>query len=209
MAGSPLQDDGAPSDGAPSEIEVTRILRALDDDAHAPDALLPLVYENLRAIAQRRMANERPGHTLAATALVHEAYVRLIGTASTTYRDRGHFFAAAAEAMRRILIDHARRKGSVKRGGDRQAVPLSIIDLADDPDLDLVMALDDAVTTLEREDPRAATVVKLRFFAGLEVAETADAMGVSERTVMREWAFARARLYQLMGGEDDAEEPTP
>ena len=189
-------------DSSPSEAEVTRILRELEDSEHAPDALLPLVYDQLRAIAQRRMNQERPGHTLAATALVHEAYVRLIGTASTTYRDRGHFFAAAAEAMRRILIDHARRNRSQKRGGDRQALPLSVIDLADEPDLDLVLALDEAVSTLEQEDPRAATVVKLRFFAGLEVAETAEAMGVSERTVMREWAFARARLFQLMQDSD-------
>lgn len=188
--------------------EVTQILRDLGDRPEAAEALLPLVYEHLRAIAQKRMAGERAGHTLEATALVHEAYMRLIGNEDIAWQSRGHFYGAAAESMRRILIDHARKKGSRKRGGGKKALALSVVDLATEHDPGDILALDDAITTLASEDARAAEVVRLRFYAGLSVEETADALGVSERTVMREWAYARARLYQLLtDDDDDASEP--
>jgi RNA polymerase sigma factor (TIGR02999 family) len=185
--------------------EVTEILRDLGDRPDAAEALLPLVYAQLRAIAQKRMAGERAGHTLEATALVHEAYMRLLGNQEINWQSRGHFYGAAAEAMRRILIDHARKKGSQKRGGGRQPVAMNVVDLASEQDPADILALDEAITTLTGEDPRAAEVVRLRFYAGLSVEETAAAMGVSERTVMREWAYARARLFQLLSDDADAE----
>jgi len=185
--------------------EVTRILRDLGDRPEAAEALLPLVYEQLRAIAQKRMAGERAGHTLEATALVHEAYMRLIGNEEIAWQSRGHFFGAAAESMRRILIDHARKKGSQKRGGGRKALAISVVDLATEHDPGDILALDEAISTLASEDPRAAEVVRLRFYGGLSVEETAEALGVSERTVMREWAYARARLYQLLADDDRSE----
>jgi RNA polymerase sigma factor (TIGR02999 family) len=186
---------------------VTRILREFDERDNAADQLLPLVYDHLQAIAHRRLRQERVGHTLQATALVHEAFIKLVGDKQSTWQDRGHFFRVAAEAMRRILIDHARKKKSQKRGGGRPVVPLSVIDLAEDHDPQQIIALDEALQTLEQEDPRAAEIVQLRFFAGLSVEETVEAMGLSERTVMREWAFARARLFQLLGDvEPEAEE---
>ncbi len=165
--------------------EVTEILRDLGDRPDAAEALLPLVYAQLRAIAQKRMAGERPGHTLEATALVHEAYMRLLGNQEINWQSRSHFYGAAAEAMRRILIDHARKKGSQKRGGGRQPIAMNVVDLASEQDPADILALDEAITTLAGEDPRAAEVVRLRFYAGLSVEETAAAMGVSERTVMR------------------------
>lgn len=185
--------------------EVTEILRDLGQRPDAAEALLPLVYAQLRAIAQKRMAGERPGHTLEATALVHEAYMRLLGNQEIDWQSRGHFYGAAAEAMRRILIDHARKKGSQKRGGGRQPVAMNIVDLASEQDPADILALDEAITTLAGEDPRAAEVVRLRFYAGLSVEETAAALGVSERTVMREWSYARARLFQLLADDADAE----
>lgn len=190
--------------------EVTRILQQIDRRADAAEELLPLVYDHLRAIAQRRMREERAGHTLQATALVHEAFVKLVGGGGAGggadgggadgpgWESRAHFFRVAAEAMRRILIDHARKRKSVKRGGGATPIPLSVVDLAAEHDPAQIMALDEALETLEAEDARAAEVVKLRFFAGLSVEETAEAMGISERTAMREWAFARARLYELL-----------
>jgi len=183
--------------------EVTRILRQIDHRADAAEELLPLVYEQLRAIAQRRMREERAGHTLQATALVHEAFVKLVGGGEGPgWESRAHFFRVAAEAMRRILIDHARKRKSVKRGGGATPIPLSVVDLAAEHDPAQILALNEALETLEAEDARAAEVVKLRFFAGLSVDETAEAMGISERTAMREWAFARARLYELLAVEE-------
>jgi RNA polymerase sigma factor (TIGR02999 family) len=183
--------------------EVTRILRQIDHRADAAEELLPLVYEQLRAIAQRRMREERAGHTLQATALVHEAFVKLVGGGEGPgWESRAHFFRVAAEAMRRILIDHARKRKSVKRGGGATPIPLSVVDLAAEHDPAQIMALNEALETLESEDARAAEVVKLRFFAGLSVEETAEAIGISERTAMREWAFARARLYELLAVEE-------
>ncbi len=178
---------------------VTQILQHFGEREHAADDLLPLVYDQLRAIATRRMAGERAAHTLQATALVHEAYVKLIGDQDISWENRAHFFGAAAEAMRRILIDHARKRSSQKRGGGRSAVPMSVVDLAEDCDPSQVLALDEALTNLEASDPRAAKVVQLRFFAGLGVDEVAEVLGISERTVMREWAFARAQLFESLG----------
>jgi RNA polymerase sigma factor (TIGR02999 family) len=184
---------------------VTRILQNVSSREDAWSELLPLVYDELRQLAERRMANERVAHTLQATALVHEAYMRLVGDNQMDWNGRRHFFGAAAEAMRRVLVDHARKVKANKRGGDRLRVSLSVGELAEEDDPDKVLALDEALTQLESEDGRAAEVARLRYFTGLSVAETALAMDVSERTVMREWAFARARLTQLLGpGADEA-----
>jgi RNA polymerase sigma factor (TIGR02999 family) len=164
----------------------------------AAERLFPLVYDELRALARSQLRRERPDHTLQPTALVHEAYLRLLGGVQPSWNDRRHFFRAAAEAMRRILIEHARKRGRVKRGGKRIQVELSGVDLATDQDLDRLLALEDAFRRLEQQDPEAADVVRLRFFAGLSVEETAQATGLSERTVKREWAFARAWLYDAL-----------
>ena len=184
--------------------DVTRILSAIEHgDPKAADQLLPLVYDELRKLAARRLAREKPGQTLQATALVHEAYVRLVGSASNqTWDGRSHFFAAAAEAMRRILIDRARHKSSRKAGGGRRRVDLNEIELTlDEPDLEL-LALDDALRELERKDPRKAEVVKLRFFAGLTTAQAAAALGVSTSTAENDWAYARSWLRLRMGEPD-------
>jgi len=182
--------------------EVTRILSAIArGEPSAADRLLPLVYEELRALAARRLANERPGQTLQPTALVHEAYLRLVGPADDARWDnRGHFFAAAAEAMRRILVEAARRKRREKHGGDRNRVPLDAAQpAAPDPRHDLV-ALDAALTRLAAEDPQAAKLVELRHFTGLTVAEAAQALGISPRSADRVWAFARAWLHRELTG---------
>ena len=165
---------------------------------HSGSELLTQVYDQLRRIAQNRMAQERPDHTLQATALVHEAYDKLLGNEELSWESRAHFFNAAAQAMRRILIDHARGANAIKRGGDRQRVPLGLLDLAQNHDPSQIMALEEAMATLEREDPRAAQVVSLKFYAGLPVDRIALAMDISERTVCREWNFAKARLFELL-----------
>lgn len=175
--------------------ELTRILRKGPEGAALA---LPLVYDTLRRIAERRMAGERADHTLQATALVHEAYLKLLGEEQLDWTDRRRFYGAAAEAMRRILVDHARRVGATKRGGERQRVTFGAVDASAELEPDQVLALSDALERLEREDPRAAEVTRLRFFAGLSVEEAAAALGISERSVHREWAFARARLVQLL-----------
>jgi RNA polymerase sigma factor (TIGR02999 family) len=182
--------------------EVTRVLAAIDrGEPHAAEELLPLVYDELRKLAAARMAAESPGQTLQPTALVHEAYLRLIGPVDETAWDgRGHFFAAAAEAMRRILVDAARRKRRNKHGGDRVRVDLDAAQpTAPDPRHDLV-ALDEALTRLAAEDPQTAKLVELRHFAGLSVSEAAAALGVSPRTADRLWAFARAWLHRELAG---------
>lgn len=159
--------------------------------------LLPQVYEELRILARYRMAQESVEHTLQATALVHEAYMRLAGPQG--FVNRAHFFKAAANAMRNILVEHARGKGRLKRGGPQQRrVPLNVLDLAHLPDPEQILALDDAVQRLEQETPIAASVVRLRFYAGLSIDETAEALGVSPRTVNREWTYARAWLFRLL-----------
>lgn len=183
------------------QTQVTRILQEFDQREDASAELLPLVYEQLKAIAAARMRAERSGHTLQATALVHEAYLKLVGDREVSWQNRAHFFAAAAEAMRRILIDHARKRKSEKRGGGMARVPITVVDLATENDPDQILALEEALAQLEREDPRAAQIVNLRFFAGLSVEETVEATGLSKRTVMREWAFARTRLFELLGGD--------
>ncbi len=171
------------------------LLDETKDSAHRVECLLPLVYDQLRAVAQRALVAERPDHTLEATALVHEAYLKLVGEREIPWASRAHFYVAAAEAMRRILLDHARARGRVKRGGGRARLTLSdVTDLATKPDE--IVRFDDAFRRLERESPEAAAIVRLRFFAGLSVEQTAEALGVSTSTVDRRWAFARAWLYQ-------------
>src|SRR5262245_51813101 len=152
--------------------QATRLLDAVGKgDAHASAELLPLVYEELRKLAHHRMSAERPEHTLQSTALVHEAYLRLIGNDEVAWANRAHFFHAASEAMRRILIEHARAKGGPKRGGGRTRLPLDVLDLATDADPTQIMALEEAISRLEKQDPDAARVVRLRFYAGLSVEE--------------------------------------
>jgi RNA polymerase sigma factor (TIGR02999 family) len=179
--------------------EVTRILSAIEQgDTHAAGQLLPLVYEELRKLAAQKMAREAPGQTLEATALVHEAYLRLVQDAEAhDWNSRGHFFAAAAEAMRRILIDKARRKQRLRHGGGRQRLDLDKLDVMAETGEDLV-ALDEALGRLAREEPTAAEVVQLRYFAGLTIEQTAAALGVSVRTANRHWAYARAWLFQQL-----------
>ncbi len=180
--------------------EITGVLSmAHVDRAEALERLLPIVYDELRAIATSRLRGEREGHTLQATALVHEAYLRLVGAEAPAWRSRAHFFHAAAEAMRRILIDHARRRMRVKRGGDNVPVELDDAHVADWPDPVELLAVDEAIRRLEEQDDRAADVVRLRYFAGLSVEETASALALSERTVMREWAYAKAWLRDALG----------
>jgi RNA polymerase sigma factor (TIGR02999 family) len=195
-----MADGVKPGDDSPEDV--TRLLQdAADGRPGAADRLFPLVYSHLRAIAQQRMALERPGHTLEATALVHEAFLRIAGRAPAAWNGRAHFFHAAGEAMRRLLIDHARRRDRVKRGGARQRVPLNVLDLAAEQDEEQIVALDEAMVRLEGVDEESAEVVRLRFYAGLSVEQTAEAMGVSERTVKRDWAFARAWLHQALEGK--------
>ncbi len=183
---------------------MTRILSDLAaGDAQAAGQLLPLVYDELRKLAAARMAAEAPGNTLNATALVHEAYLRLVGpTEEACWDNRGHFFAAAAEAMRRILVEAARRKRREKHGGDRQRIPLDAAQpAAPDARRDLV-ALDAALTRLAAEDPQAAKLVELRHFTGLSVAEAALALGISPRTADRIWSFARAWLHRELADSE-------
>jgi len=180
--------------------QVTRLLNAPREDRASSEQLLALVYEQLRAIARQRMADERREHTLQATALVHEAYLRLVGEGEMRWASRAQFFHAAGEAMRRILVEHARAKGRVKRGGGQRRVPLSVVDLAAESDLDEILALDEAIRRLENEEPDLAGVIRLRFFAGLSVEETAESLGVSPRQVNLLWYYARARLFRLMEG---------
>ncbi len=157
-------------------------------------ALMQLVYRQLRAIAQQRMNDERAGHTLEPTALVHEAYLRLSRDQSKQWRTRGQFLSAAAEAMRRILIDHARSRLRIKRGGGRRRAPVNVLDLAACGDPDQILSVDEAIQRLEDRDPRLAELVRLRFFGGLSVEETARVLGVCDRTIRRDWSLARAIL---------------
>jgi RNA polymerase sigma factor (TIGR02999 family) len=182
------------------------ITSLLGDAAHSPasaEKLLDVVYDQLRKVAQQRMLQERRDHTLTATALVHEAYLRLVGDNPVPWQNRAHFFSACAEAMRRILIEHARARGRLKRGGDEHGraparVPLGLLDLAEHDDLDTILMLDDALRRLESEDPDVAAVVRLRFYAGLGVDEVASALGVSPSTIDRDWAWGRAWLHKAL-----------
>jgi RNA polymerase sigma factor (TIGR02999 family) len=202
--------EGIPLDRAsvwvPPMSEVTRILSAIEEgDPHAAEQLLPLVYEELRKLAAQKLAREKPGQTLEATALVHEAYLRLVDDKkSQHWNSRGHFFAAAAEAMRRILVDQARKKKSRKRGAGLERLPLEEVDIsAPQPAVDL-LAVNDALEKFERLDKSAADLVKLRYYAGLTLLQAAEALGISSSTADRQWAYARAWLHAELrenGGE--------
>jgi RNA polymerase sigma factor (TIGR02999 family) len=183
-----------------SMSDVTGILRLIQQgDVQATEQLLPLVYEELRKLAAARLAQEKPGQTLQPTALVHEAYVRLVGARRAQRWDsEGHFFAAAAEAMRRILIERARRRAALKHGGDLKRIELGDELLVSDERAAELLALDEALAALEQHDPRAAQVVKLRYFAGLSHQDTASAMNMTRRAADRLWALAKAWLYQRM-----------
>jgi RNA polymerase sigma factor (TIGR02999 family) len=181
--------------------DVTRILSAIEEgDPSAAEQLLPLVYDELRKLAAQKIAQEKPGQTLQATALVHEAYIRLVDVEKAQHwESRGHFFAAAAEAMRRILIENARRKRSREGGGGMRRVDLDDAEVTLDQAPDDLLDLDDALTRLAREDPAAADLAKLRLFAGLTVDEAAESLGMSRRTGFRHWTYARAFLQLRMG----------
>lgn len=200
--------DGSEPHGTVGGGDVTRLLRAIGaGDRHAPDELLPLVYEELRKLAAQRLERERPGQTLQATALVHEVYLRLVGDGGTTWENKAHFFGAAALAMRRILVERARRLGRERHGGGKRPVSLAEIDVArvDDSVHDSVdfVALDEALRRMEAEDERMARVVMLRYFAGFSIEETAEALGMSPTSVKREWAVARAWLYDELRDDRD------
>jgi RNA polymerase sigma factor (TIGR02999 family) len=165
-------------------------------DDRSVSELLPLVYEQLRALARRQIAGERPGHTLTATALVHEAHLRLADGRRLPWASEAHFYVAAAEAMRQILLDHARSRNRVKRGGKRRRAPLNVLDLAAAPDPEEILALDEQLRRLGEHRPDAAAVVRLRFFAGLTVDRTAEVLGQSPRQVDRLWSYARAWMYR-------------
>ena len=182
--------------------DVTRILAAIEQgDARAADELLPLVYQELRRLAAQKMSHERPGQTLQATALVHEAYIRLIGIEAQNWKSRGHFFAAAAEAMRRILVENARRKKSLKHGGGHQRINIDEAVLMDCQNVsaDDLIALDEVLQKFFEKDSIKAELVKLRYFAGLTIEQTAEVLGISQATAKRYWAYARAWLIREIG----------
>jgi RNA polymerase sigma factor (TIGR02999 family) len=186
--------------------EVTNILSAIEQgDPHAAAQLLPLVYDQLRKLAAQRLAQEQPGQTLDATALVHEAYLRLIGPADADrWRDRGHFFSAAAEAMRRILVDQARRKRAEKRGGGGRRFELSEADRVVIHDPDTLLTVDEVLGQLAADDPGAAAIAQLRLFSGLSMEEAAAALGVSRATAFRDWSYARAVLSAALTGDKNS-----
>jgi RNA polymerase sigma factor (TIGR02999 family) len=177
--------------------QLTQLLSAIGSgDRQAAEDLLPVVYDELRKLAAAKMSHEAPGQTLQPTALVHEAWLRLSGAENAQFEGRGHFFAAAAEAMRRILIDRARQKLSLKRGAGAERVDLNELEVAAAADDDTLLAVDEALTKLAKEDPDSAEFIKLRFFAGLTNDEAARSLGIPERTARRHWSFARAWLYR-------------
>lgn len=187
----------------PSDTDVTALLSKMaEGDASAAEKLVPIVYEELKRLARRYMRRERADHTLQTTALVHEAYLRLVGQEAVRWQGRSHFLGIAAQIMRRILTDHARRNLRLKRGGARQILPLDEA-LAFSPEhSDELLKLDEALDRLAKLDPRQGRIVELRFFAGLTVEETADFLGISPKTVKRDWAVARAWLHAEVGGSD-------
>ncbi len=195
-------------EGLVTMSEFTSILSAIEQgEPQAAEQLLPLVYDELRKLAAQKLAQEKPGQTLQATALVHEAYVRLVGGGAPAFgwNSRGHFFAAAAEAMRRILVDNARRKRAVKHGGERVRVSPEGLDRVDESPPEQLLALDEALSRLAAEDPQKAELVKLRFFTGLSIEAAAQALSISPATAKRWWTFARAWLLR----EVEAGEPPP
>ncbi|MFO0874047.1 MAG: ECF-type sigma factor [Phycisphaerales bacterium] len=188
--------------------DITILLeRAEAGEAHAANELLPLVYAQLRRAAEIALRDERPGHTLQATALVHDAFVRMVGENPVGWSGRAHFYHAAARAMRQLLVEHARARGRIKRGGDGtpgsapKRVPLGVADLAEEGDPGEILALDEAMSHLEAIDPEAAAVVRLRFYAGLSGEQAAQALGISPRQVDRLWAYARAALFERVSRE--------
>lgn len=182
--------------GTAAKTEMTRILTSLgEDDPHCAAKLLPLVYDELRVLARQRLSKEPPGLTLQATALVHEAYLRLMSDTNNGWKNRGHFFAAAAEAMRRILVERARKYRSKKHGGDHQRISLSKADVVAEEPSDEILALDEALAKLETEDRIRSDIVKMRYYAGLTIEQAAEVLGISRTTVARHWAFAKAWLY--------------
>lgn len=182
--------------------EITLVLEAMSKgDGHASEELLPLVYSELRRLAAARMAQEAAGHTLQPTALVHEAWLRLIDDSNRTWQNRAHFFGAAAEAMRRILIERARRKSRLKRGGGQAVLDIAELDIAETMPDEKVLLVDEALERFKAEDPEKARVVVLKFFGGLTDREVAEIMGVTERTVRRQWTYAKAWLFQSIAGE--------
>jgi RNA polymerase sigma factor (TIGR02999 family) len=182
--------------------DVTRILNAIqEDDAQAGEELIPLVYHELRALAASKMAREKPGQTLQATALVHEAYLRLLGNQPQQWNSRGHFFAAAAEAMRRILVENARRKQSEKHGGKMERLDWTQVRVAIETDDERLLLVHEALDKLEKQDPEAAELIKLRFFVGMSGQEAARSLGLPERSATRLWAYARAWLYKEINRE--------
>jgi len=179
--------------------DVAPVLKAVEGEARKPASeLLPLVYEELRRLAAHKLANEAPDQTLQATALVHEAWLRLVRVEGQQFENRGHFFAAAAEAMRRILIERARRKSAQRHGGGLERVDLDQIDVPEKANDELLLRIDAALEGLAREDTRAAELIKLRFFAGLSVEQAAQALGITDRTARRDWRFARAWLFDVL-----------
>ncbi len=191
----------------PPAGEVTRLLgECTSGDRSAFERLVPLVYDDLRGIAHRRLRSEREGHTLSTTALVHEAYLHLVNQATATWQDRAHFFAVAATVIRQVLIDYARSRGARKRGGGAIHIPLRDELSGKEPRTVELLALDEALTNLARYDPRLEQVVECRFFGGMSVRDTAAALDVSERTVERDWARAKAHLYRTLAAEPDPED---
>lgn len=189
-------------------IDATHLLRAAaEGNEQASQDLLPIVYRQLRALAAERMRQERPDHTLQPTALVHEAFLKLVGPRSTPWAGEAHFFAAAAEAMRQILIDHAKAKGRQKRGGKRAREAVNLADVAAIENSDEILALDDALCRLEQQEPEVGQVVRLRFFAGLSIDQIAAMLQIAPRTVDRRWQFARAWLFRELA-DDSTSNPT-
>ncbi len=189
-----------------SQIIATCLMRAAAaGDQQASQELLPLVYSQLRALAAQRMKLERPDHTLQPTALVHEAFLKLVGPRSTPWAGEAHFFAAAADAMRQILIDHAKSKGRQKRGGKRAREALNLADVAAIENSDEILALDDALCRLELQEPEVGRVVRLRFFAGLSIDQIAELLQIAPRTVDRRWQFARAWLFRELADDSNAD----
>ena len=186
---------------------VTRLLQDVrDGDEGAHKELVSHVYTQLRSIAQRRMEKERRDHTLQPTELVHEAYMKLAGNLQEhPWQNRAHFYGAAAEAMRRILINYARSRNAIKRGGGQRPEPINVLDLAEEQDPDQILAMDDAIQQLEASDPKLGELVRLRFFAGLSVDETAEVLNISRRTVIRQWNFARAFLAKAIQDARESE----
>ena len=182
--------------------EMSESVRTSEPSLHPTGELFSAVYDQLRTLARRRMAEERVDHTLQTTGLVHEAFLRLEAGGEVKWSSRGQFFLAAAEAMRRILIEHARARGQRKRGGGRQRVLLNVLDLAAEDQIPEILALDEALGRLEEMSPQVGAVVRLRFYAGLSVEETARALGISPRTVKREWTYARAVLYRELADSE-------